>query len=255
MSKNRSRSGPGHNPQLEAIATRGQTEMILYIATTNPGKLRDFKAAAGLQIVIESLPGLSSIPAPAEDEPTFKGNARHKATFYSTHAPGKIILADDSGLEVDALDGSPGVRSARYAEDSHYPALPGMTVDDRNTACLLSALDETPEGYRQGRYRCALAVACDGKILAVASGSVDGEILTAPRGVDGFGYDPLFFLPQLQKTMSELDAATRLAWSHRGKALQKLLALLLLSYRKDPDQVCTVSQPRLFRASGDISGD
>ncbi|NYF81061.1 non-canonical purine NTP pyrophosphatase [Granulicella arctica] len=201
--------------------------MTLYVATTNPGKIRDFATAAG-EISIEPLPGLAAIPAPAEDEPTFEGNARTKALYYSTHAPGLIVLADDSGLEVDALDGAPGVRSARYADDSGYPTSPGATLDERNNACLLHALADVAESQRKGRYRCSLAAARDGKILEVADGTVAGEILNVPRGTSGFGYDPLFFLPQYQKTMSELDPVTRLSVSHRGNALRKLLAILAL---------------------------
>src|SRR6185312_12360691 len=109
--------------------------MTLYIATTNPGKLRDFAAAANHTITIEPLPGLKEIPAPPEDEPTFEGNARLKAIYYSRLVPGKIILADDSGLEVDALNGAPGVRSARYAEDSNFPAPSGVGTDERNNLC------------------------------------------------------------------------------------------------------------------------
>ena len=98
---------------------------ILYIATSNPGKLRDFAAAATPDITLTPLPNLAQIPAPAEDEPTFKGNARLKATYYSRRAPGEIVIADDSGLEVDALHGRPGVRSARFADDHNFhPAEP-----------------------------------------------------------------------------------------------------------------------------------
>src|SRR5271170_603864 len=109
--------------------------MRLHIATTNPGKLRDFAATASQQITLTPLPGLKEIPAPAEDEPTFEGNARLKAIYYSHHAPGEIIIADDSGLEVDALHGAPGVRSARYAEDQHFQAAPEATPDERNNLC------------------------------------------------------------------------------------------------------------------------
>jgi XTP/dITP diphosphohydrolase len=198
----------------------------LYIATTNPGKLRDFSAAAGPGITIEPLPGLAAIPAPAEDELTFEGNARVKALAYAAYAPGAIVLADDSGLEVDALHGAPGVRSARYADDTGYPPRPGLTPDQRNNACLLAALPSIPATPYTARYRCALAAVRDGQILALADGIVEGEILNAPRGTSGFGYDPLFFLPQFSRTMAELDPATRLAHSHRGNALRLLLTLL-----------------------------
>lgn len=199
--------------------------MTLYVATTNPGKLRDFSAAANHAVTIEPLPGLKEIPAPPEDEPTFEGNARAKAIYYSRHAPGKIILADDSGLEVDALDGAPGVRSARYAEDRNFPAPLGTSTDERNNLCLLEALSRIP-GPHPARYHCVLAAAHDGKIIATTHGTVEGEILSVPRGTQGFGYDPLFYLPGQNKTMAELDTQTKLAFSHRGRALAFLLQLL-----------------------------
>jgi XTP/dITP diphosphohydrolase len=199
--------------------------MLLYIATTNPGKLRDFAYAVEdrVNLEIQPLPGLASIPAPPEDEPTFAGNAREKAVSYSRRAPGLYVLADDSGLEVTCLDGAPGVRSARYADDQKFPSAPGSSVDERNNAALLRALDSIPEPCRQGRYRCALALACDGKVLAEADGTVEGSILTAPQGNRGFGYDPLFFLPEFNRTMAELDPTRRLIVSHRGRALRSLL--------------------------------
>ncbi len=200
--------------------------MTLYVATTNPGKLRDFAAAANHTITIEPLPGLKEIPAPPEDEPTFEGNARAKALYYSRHAPGNIILADDSGLEVDALAGAPGVRSARYAEDRNFSAPPGVSTDERNNLCLLDALRSIPGPY-PARYHCVLVAARDGEVLATAHGTVEGQIQIVPRGTLGFGYDPLFYLPDQDKTMAELDAQTKLAFSHRGRAL----ALLLQSLR------------------------
>jgi XTP/dITP diphosphohydrolase len=199
--------------------------MLLYIATTNAGKLRDFSYAASSRsgIEIQPLPGLASIPAPPEDEATFEGNARAKALYYSRHARQLYVLADDSGLEVTCLDGAPGVRSARYADDQRFPSAPGSTLDERNNAALLRALDSIPEPCRLGRYRCALTLACDGKVLATAEGTVEGSILTAPQGGLGFGYDPLFFLAKFNRTMAELDPADRLSVSHRGRALSVLL--------------------------------
>ncbi len=199
---------------------------ILYIATSNPGKLRDFAAAATPNITLTPLPGLKEIPAPPEDEPTFEGNARLKALYYSRQAPGQIIIADDSGLEVDALHGAPGVRSARYAEDQHFEAPPKTTPDERNNRCLLEALSKIP-GPHKARYHCVLAAARDGKILATGDGTVEGEILTTPRGTGGFGYDPLFYLPEQKKTMAELDIQTKLTFSHRGRAFTGLLEALL----------------------------
>jgi XTP/dITP diphosphohydrolase len=204
--------------------------MTLYIATSNPGKLRDFAAAASQHITLTPLPSLKEIPAPAEDEPTFEGNARLKAIYYSHHAPGEIVIADDSGLEVDALHGAPGVRSARYAEDAHFPGPPHVTTDERNNLCLLHALREQAlskiSAPHKARYHCVLAAARDGKILATGDGTVEGEILTTPRGTIGFGYDPLFYLPAQNKTMAELDIQTKLTFSHRGRAFAALLQAL-----------------------------
>jgi XTP/dITP diphosphohydrolase len=205
--------------------------MILYVATSNPGKLRDFSTAAANAVIadrvtITPLPGLSDIPAPAEDQPTFEGNAILKARFYSLHSPGQIVLADDSGLEILCLAGEPGVRSARYADDQRFPTTPGSSVDDRNNAALLRAMDGIPPHCRHARYRCVLAAARDGEILHTASGSVEGQILLAPQGEGGFGYDPLFFLPELNKTMAEIDLESKLTLSHRGRALTALLSTL-----------------------------
>src|ERR1700678_3582075 len=126
----------------------------LYIATSNPGKLRDFVAAASQHITLTPLPGLKEIPAPPEDEPTFEGNARLKAVYYSFHALGEIVIADDSGLEVDALHGAPGVRSARYAEDQNFSGPPDTSTDDRNNLYLLQALSKIPNRNLKARYHC-----------------------------------------------------------------------------------------------------
>ena len=203
--------------------------MLLYAATTSPGKLRDFAraAASSPSILIEPLPNLAVIPAPPEDEPTFELNARAKAIYYSLRAPNLLVLADDSGLEVAALDNAPGVRSARFAEDRAHPA-DSNSPDLRNNAALLAALTNVPADSRQARYRCVLALARDGEVLHTAEGSVEGLILTAPRGTGGFGYDPLFFVPALNRTMAELPPADRLALNHRGRALTALLGMLTI---------------------------
>lgn len=196
--------------------------MILYVATSNAGKLRDFRAAAtdtpGFDI--QPLPGLADIPAPPEDEPTFEGNARIKAAYYSKYAPGHWVIADDSGLEVDALNGLPGVRSARYAADLNFPPT-GNGIDADNNAALLHNLKDATN--RTGRYRCALALATDGKVETVAFGKLEGNVLTAPQGERGFGYDPYFFAPELNGTMAEANDEDRLRVSHRGRALRSLL--------------------------------
>jgi len=205
--------------------------MLLYAATTNPGKLRDFAraAASSPSIRIEPLPNIAAIPSPPEDEPTFEANARAKAIYYSLRAPNLLVLADDSGLEVAALDNAPGVRSARFAADLAHPG-DSDTPDLRNNAALLAALAGVPEARRQARYRCALALARDGEVLHTAEGAVEGLILTVPRGAGGFGYDPLFFLPALNRTMSELPPAGRLALNHRGHAISALLDRLNLAH-------------------------
>lgn len=204
--------------------------MLIHVASTNRGKLRDFAVAAAAHgIGIEPLPGLADVPAPPEDEPTFEGNARAKAVYYSLRAPGLLVLADDSGLEVDALHGAPGVRSARYAADAPAafgPALASiesLTQDARNNLRLLAEMRSVPPGQRAARYRCVLALAQDGRILRTAHGAVEGVVLDAARGDGGFGYDPLFLLPELEKTMAEIDLGTKNSLSHRGRAFQSLL--------------------------------
>lgn len=203
--------------------------MRLYIATSNPGKLRDFAAAAAAyngRYRLEPLPNLASIAPPPEDEPTFEGNAREKALYYSRYGGGEPVLADDSGLEVLCLKGAPGVRSARYADDQGFPMSGAANTDQRNNAALLRALNGVPERSRQGTYRCALALAANGELLETAEGQLDGFILRAPRGCGGFGYDPLFLLPEYGVTMAEADQEIRLRCSHRVRALEKLLRQL-----------------------------
>jgi XTP/dITP diphosphohydrolase len=199
----------------------------LYVASTNPGKLRDFAvAAASHNILILSLPGLEAIAPPAEDAPTFAGNAREKAIYYSRFLPGEMVLADDSGLEVEALQGRPGVRSARYAADAGFRA--AATTDANNNLFLLQQLSGVPENGRGARYRCALTAAQDGASLLTAEGAAEGRILTTPRGHGGFGYDPLFYLPVLDRTMAEIDDQTRWSLSHRGNAFRALIDRLVL---------------------------
>jgi XTP/dITP diphosphohydrolase len=198
----------------------------LYVASTNPGKLQDFAvAAASHDIQILPLPGLAAIEPPAEDAPTFADNARDKAIYYSRFLSGETILADDSGLEVDALNGAPGVRSARYAADAGFRA--ANTTDANNNLYLLHQISAAGNTDRHACYRCALATAQDGTVQMTAQGTAEGQILTALRGTGGFGYDPLFYLPSLNRTMAELDQQTRWALSHRGRAFRALLAQLV----------------------------
>ena len=195
----------------------------IFIATSNQGKLRDFGgAAAGYEVEVAALPELSSLPAVVEDGDTFEANARKKAETYSRYAPGEIVLCDDSGLEVDALNGAPGVHSARYAAEA--PHLVDHNADDEaNNARLIRELRNVPPERRTGRFVCVIAAARDGRTLAVFEGKAQGAILEVPRGVNGFGYDPLFFFPQIQKTFAELTAEEKASYSHRGEAFRQFL--------------------------------
>jgi XTP/dITP diphosphohydrolase len=197
----------------------------LYAATTSQGKLRDFRAAAEVHaLAIEPLPNLKTIPAPEEDGETFAANAILKALYYSRFAPGELVMADDSGLEVDALDGAPGVRSARFARDFGFAS--GEDTDQSNNLLLIERLAGVPAAQRTACYRCVLAAARDGELLHTATGVVEGVILDSPQGCGGFGYDPLFFLPGLNRSMAELDLAIKNTLSHRGRALAALLPIL-----------------------------
>jgi len=203
----------------------------LFVATTSAGKLADFREAAEeYEIVLDPVPGLRTIPAPREDGDTFEANAITKAIYYSGFAPGEIVIADDSGLEVDALNGAPGVRSARFAADTGLVDSPDANdnTDVWNNIVLLQKLEGVPADKRTARYRCVLAAARDGEILLTSEGAVEGLILEAPHGTGGFGYDPLFYLANLDQTMADLDSSVKFALSHRGLAFADLLPQLQL---------------------------
>ena len=219
-------------PQLPRISAPGTLKhpsyMIptLYAATTNAGKLRDFAFASNDEVTILPLPGLAHMPEPFEDADTFEGNARLKAIVYSRHAPDKIVLADDSGIEVDALGGAPGVHSARYAADMAFTSSSFTNRDDLNMECLLAHAADLSGVCRRARYRCVLAAAHDGEVLTTSYGAVEGLLIDAPRGRGGFGYDPIFLIETLGLTMAELSPEDRLAHSHRARALADLLPRL-----------------------------
>jgi XTP/dITP diphosphohydrolase len=195
----------------------------ILIATSNPGKLRDFAGAAtGHGIEIASIPGFASLSAVVEDGLTFEENARKKAEAYSRHAPGEIVLADDSGLEVDALSGAPGVHSARYAADQPHLANEN-TGEEANNARVLRELRKVPPERRTGRFICVLVAARDGQTLASFRGTAEGVILDSPLGTGGFGYDPLFYFPEIRKTFAELSAEEKAGYSHRGAAFRQFL--------------------------------
>ncbi len=191
----------------------------LYLASSNPGKLRELQALAEVsEINAELLPKFRELPAAKEDHASFALNAIEKALHYSRLADDGLIVADDSGLVVDALDGAPGVHSARYASAS--------ASDEDNNRKLLAELRGVPEKKRTARYICVLALARRNKLVALFSDSCEGRILTEYRGSGGFGYDPLFFFPPLEKTLAEVSEAEKNLHSHRGKAFRKLLSYL-----------------------------
>ena len=194
--------------------------LALYAATSNAGKLAEFQAAArqaSAPLLVEAVPGMASLPACVEDGLTFEENAQRKAEHYSRLAGG-LVFADDSGLEVQALGGVPGIHSARYSE-------PGAT-DARNNEKLLAALRDLEPDRRQARFVCVIALAEAGGVLAVFRGVAEGVILDAPRGSNGFGYDPLFLFPPLGRTFAELSREEKLQFSHRGRAFRALLSWL-----------------------------
>jgi len=238
--------------------------MILYAATSNPGKLAEFRSAALAEgIAIDALPNLKHIPEPVEDATAFQGNADLKAIAYSLASPRLLVFADDSGLEVPALNNQPGVRSARFADDyaTEHPntsvisteaptqnsvistgAAPHNSVistgaqrsgetpvfqgskDDRNNALLLHLMQHQPD--RTARFVCNLSLARDGQVLLRAEGHAEGQLLSAPRGEGGFGYDPLFLVPSLNLTFAEIPRQQKWTLSHRGNAFRALLAQL-----------------------------
>ena len=200
------------------------TSCTILLATSNAGKLRDFAgAAAPFGIAIATIPNFSSLPEVIEDGTTFEENARKKAEFYSLAVPGELVLADDSGLEIDALSGAPGVHSARYAADEPHAA-ECNTDDEANNTKVLRELRRVPEHKRTARFICVIAVARDGQTLRTFRGAADGVILEAPRGQNGFGYDPLFYFPQIGKTFAQLSAQEKAQYSHRGAAFREFLS-------------------------------
>lgn len=188
----------------------------LLCATGNPGKAREFALAAGERIVIEPLPDFRAIAPCVEDGATFAENAIIKAHHYGAGVSGRLF-ADDSGLDVDALGGAPGVYSARFSG-------PGAT-DESNNRLLLERLRGVED--RRARFVCAIALVDSGRLAGVYNGSVEGTILDAPRGAGGFGYDPLFYYPPFGCTFGEVEGERKFAVSHRGQALRAMLQALV----------------------------
>jgi XTP/dITP diphosphohydrolase len=218
--------------------------MTIYAATTNQGKLREFAECAGEQgVEVLALPGIEAMPEPVENAATFMGNAELKAVAYSRAVmeagrKGLLVFADDSGLEVEALGGQPGVRSARFADDLGFEVGQGSAIskDERNNSAVVSLLRDLPEALdadggltldnRGARFVCALVLARDGEVVLRAEGEVSGVVLEEPRGADGFGYDPLFLVPSVGRTLAEMSPEEKWRVSHRGNAFRELLRKL-----------------------------
>jgi XTP/dITP diphosphohydrolase len=198
--------------------------MLIVFATKNRHKLdevRPVMAACGVEVIALDELG-EAIAEPVEDGDTFEANARNKAIAYA-RASGRRCLAEDSGLEVDALGGAPGVHSARYAAEGGDRA----ARDQANNALLLERIAAIPEAQRRARFVCAMCLADpDGRVLCETRGSYEGIITSTPRGDNGFGYDPLLFLPDLGVTSAELSPEAKNARSHRGQAVRAMVAAL-----------------------------
>jgi len=186
----------------------------LLIATANQGKIVEIEQfLSSFPVQIAGLETLTDVAPCPETGMTFAENARQKAEYYSQFSPG-LTLADDSGLVVGALDGVPGVRSARFVSPS--------ATDQERYGEVLRLMEAVPETSRQARFVCCLALARRGKFLDLFEGIVEGQIAYEPRGEQGFGYDPIFLIPEVGNTMAELDPEKKLLLSHRGMALKKL---------------------------------
>lgn len=194
------------------------SERILVVATRNEGKLREIeRMLRDLPFRLRSLADYPDVPPVPEDADTYEGNAVRKAVTVA-RATGEITLADDSGLEIDALGGAPGVRSARLLGE-------GASDADRN-AEILRLIREVPPERRTARYRAVIAVALPDGRVETFEGTCEGTIALAPRGEGGFGYDPIFYLPELGRTVAELAPEEKDRLSHRGKALARARAFL-----------------------------
>jgi XTP/dITP diphosphohydrolase len=192
----------------------------LFLASGNVGKLKEFRILSAeheANFDFELLPNFSSLPEFPENAPTFAENSTGKALYYSRHCDG-LVFADDSGLVVPALGGAPGVLSARYAG-------PGAS-DKQKNAKLLRELRDKIGTQRAARFVCVITAALRGRACAVVSGQVEGLILEEPRGVGGFGYDPIFYFPELGRSFAELTPEEKNVHSHRGNAFRRMIEVL-----------------------------
>ncbi len=207
----------------------------IVLATRNPGKVEEIRQVlASLQVCVDGLEAFGELPEVEEVGETFADNARDKAMAYA-QATGQWCLADDSGLVVDALDGAPGVHSARFAESDCPPDASRPEIDDANNAKLLKHLKGVPASQRTARFVCHLAMADGRQVLLEADGAVEGLIATSPAGQNGFGYDPLFAPRQANCTMAELSAQHKNRISHRGLAVRRFVEQLKRFLREHSD--------------------
>ncbi len=205
----------------------------IVLATTNPGKLREIRQVLGsLPIDVLGPETFGEIDEPVEDGPTFAANAAIKARYYA-RATATWCLADDSGLVVDALDGAPGVFSARYGADRVPASAQRSEIDAANNAKLLEDMADIPDQRRTARFVCHLALSDGETILLEACGTVEGRIARAESGENGFGYDPLFIAEQTECAVAELSAEQKNQISHRGKAVREFAELLRAYLQKN----------------------
>jgi XTP/dITP diphosphohydrolase len=199
----------------------------LLIATTNPGKLREIRRILGeLPVELLSLRDFPSVPEPDETGATFEENARLKALYYDAAVTATAFplcgpidtVAEDSGLVVDALNGEPGVQSARFlGPDATYP---------ERFAEIFRRLGSAPSAPRTARFIAAVCVVRNGSVIYETTGTVEGEIAAVPRGQGGFGYDPIFYYPPYRATLAEVTDEEKAAVGHRGRAFRQLAAWL-----------------------------
>ena len=199
-------------------------ERKILVATTNIGKIAELKAMLDLDAQWLDLSYYPEIEEIEEDGQTFIENACKKAIGYA-RATGQWTIADDSGLEVDALSGAPGVKSARYSGEKTIN-IDGSLIDHRNIAKVLELLEDVPQAKRTARFFCSLALANPEQILIETEGTLEGLITKKEIGNNGFGYDPIFFVPHLNKTVAQLTSEEKNAISHRGNAIRKLKPML-----------------------------
>ena len=196
----------------------------ILIATKNPGKIAELKALLDIEKDIQwlSLDDFDDIPEVVEDGSTFEQNSNKKALEYAK-AANCWAIADDSGLVIDALDGQPGVKSARFSGEKNPDR---SLLDHKNMAKVLQLMNNIEQHKRSAKFVCNITLASPDKILAQTTGTLEGFIAQKEIGKNGFGYDPIFYLPELKKTVAQLDKKHKNAISHRANAIKKLKPLL-----------------------------